>query len=237
MEIYVVKVSDIREDRLNELCLLVDEEKKDKIKKFVNKKDKIRSLVAEILIRTIIIENLKINNKYIKFNKNKQGKPYLKNHLNFNFNISHSGEYVLCGIDNKDIGVDVEEIKNINIIEIAQNYFTTKEFEYIVSCDVEFQLNRFYEIWTLKESYIKCYGQGLSIPLTSFSIEVDQCKNIKVVRNNEYEEHAFKLFDIVQGYKIAVCSLNKEISNGIVMLNQNNLIDKYIKFNLEQMKG
>lgn len=231
MKIYVVKVSDIREDKSNELCLLVDAEKKDKIKKFINKKDKIRSLIAEILIRTIIVENLKINNKYIKFNKNKHGKPYLENYPNFNFNISHSGEYVLCGIDDKDIGVDVEEIKNIDIIEIAQNYFTTKEFEYIINCDVEFQLNRFYEIWTLKESYIKCCGQGLSIPLASFSVEVDKYKNIKVVRNNEYEEHTFKLFDIDLDHKLAVCSLNKKIPNNIMMLDQDDLINKYIKFN------
>lgn len=230
MKIYAVKVSDIKEDKLNELCLLVDEEKKNKIKKFINKKDKIRSLIAEILIRTIIIENLKINNKYIKFNKKKHGKPYLENYSNFNFNISHSGEYVLCGIDDKDIGVDVEEIKNINIIEIAQNYFTTKEFEYIINCDVEFQLNRFYEMWTLKESYIKCSGQGLSIPLASFSVEVDKYKNIKVVRNNEYEEHTFKLFDIDLDYKLAVCSLNGKIPNNIMMLDQDELINKYIKF-------
>lgn len=233
MKIYEVKVSDIREDRLNELCLLIDAEKKYKINKFINIKDKIRSLIGEILIKTIIVENLNIDNKYIKINKNQYGKPYLKEYPNFNFNISHSGDCVLCGIDDKPIGVDVEEMKLIECEEIAKNYFTTKEFEYIVNCDLKLHLNRFYEIWTLKECYIKCCGQGLSIPLSSFSIEVDQCKNIKVVRNNEYQEYAFKLFDIGQGYKIAVCSLNKEISNNIIALDQNSLIDKYIKFNLK----
>lgn len=38
-------------------------------------------------------------------------------------------------------------------------------------------MDRFYEIWTLKESYIKCRGQRLSIPLTSFFVEVDKYKN------------------------------------------------------------
>ncbi|EQB86584.1 hypothetical protein M918_13340 [Clostridium sp. BL8] len=203
-----------------------------KIKKFINKKDKIRTLIGEILIRTIIVENLKINNRYIRFNKNQYGKPYLKEYPSFNFNISHSGEYVLCAVDDKPIGIDVEEVKPIECEEIAKNFFETKEFEYIINQDLKFQLDRFYEIWTLKESYIKCCGQGLSIPLKSFSIEVNQYENIKVIGNNEYKEHTFKLFDIELGYKVAVCSLNKEISKNIIRLDQNCLISKYIGSNL-----
>ncbi len=80
MEIYIVKVSDIGEEKLNKLCLLIDLEKKYKIKKFINKKDKIRTIIGEILIRTIIVQKLKISNKYIEFNKNQYGKPYLKDH-------------------------------------------------------------------------------------------------------------------------------------------------------------
>lgn len=162
MEIYAVKIYNISEEKLKELCLLIDSEKKYKVEKFVNKKDKIRTVIGEILIRTIIVENLKISNKYIRFNKNQYGKPYLKEYTNFNFNISHSGDYVVCAIDDKPIGIDVEEVKHIDYEEIAKNFFTTNEFEYIVNRDLKFKLNRFYEIWTLKESYIKCCGKGLS---------------------------------------------------------------------------
>lgn len=162
MEIYAVKIYNISEEKLKELCLLIDSEKKYKVEKFVNKKDKIRTVIGEILIRTIIVENLKISNKYIRFNKNQYGKPYLKEYTNFNFNISHSGDYVVCAIDDKPIGIDVEEVKHIDYEEIAKNFFTTKEFEYIVNRHLKFKLNRFYEIWTLKESYIKCCGKGVS---------------------------------------------------------------------------
>ncbi len=233
MEMCAVEILDISNEKLNELCLLIDSEKRCKVEKFLNKKDKIRTLIGEILIRIIIMENLNISNKNIRFNKNQYGKPYLKDYPNFNFNISHSGEYVLCAIDDKPIGVDVEEVKPIACEEIAKSFFTAKEFNYIVNQDLKFQLDRFYEIWTLKESYIKCCGQGLSIPLKSFSIEVDQHENIKVISNNEYKEHTFKLFDIDLGYKVAICSLSKEISNNIIRLDQNCLISKYIRFNLK----
>lgn len=232
MDIYVVKISEISEEILNYLYILIDSEKKNIIKKYFNKRDKIRTLIGEILIRTIIIQELKINNNNIKFSRNQYGKPYLENYPEFNFNISHSGEYVLCVWDNKFIGIDIEEIKPIECDKIAKNFFTKKEIAYILNQDVEIQLNKFYEIWTLKESYIKCCGQGMSIPLNSFSIEVDQYKHIKVFSNNEYGEHTFKLLDVDLGYKASICSLNKEISNNITRLEQNTLIDKYISFNL-----
>ncbi|SFB07915.1 4'-phosphopantetheinyl transferase family protein [Clostridium frigidicarnis] len=231
MKIYAVRILDISEEKLNKLCLLIDLEKKCKIEKFINKKDKVRALIGEILIRVIIVQELGIKN--ITFEKNKYGKPYLKEYPKFNFNISHSGEFVVGAIDDKPIGIDVEEVKYIEYEEIAKSFFTISEFNYIIKNDSDICLSKFYEIWTLKESYIKCCGQGLSIPLKSFSIEVEKDENIKVVSNNEYKEHTFKLFDIELGYKIAVCSLNKEISNNIIRLEQNSLINKYIRFNLE----
>jgi len=137
MVIYAVKISDISEDKLKELCLLIDSEKKYKIEKFVNKNHK---------IGTIIVEKLKMDNKYIRFNKNQYGKPCLEEYPDFHFNISHSRDYVLCAVDDKPIGIDVEEVKHIDYEEIAKNFFTAKEFEYIINQDLKMQLDRFCEM-------------------------------------------------------------------------------------------
>ncbi|WP_241401874.1 4'-phosphopantetheinyl transferase superfamily protein [Clostridium beijerinckii] len=56
-----------------------------------------------------------------------------------------------------------------------------------IAQDLKFQLDMFYEIWTLKESFIKCCGQGLSRSLKLLSIEIDKFKNIKVISNSEYK--------------------------------------------------
>ena len=60
MKIYAVKISDINEEKLDKLCLSIDSEKRHRIERFINKKDKIRTLIGEILIRSIIIEELNI---------------------------------------------------------------------------------------------------------------------------------------------------------------------------------
>lgn len=229
MEIYAMKISDISEKRLNKLNSLIDLEKKYKIEKFINKKDRIRTLMGEIIIRTVIIERLNIDNTYIKFSKNKYGKPCLSEWQNFNFNISHSGDCVVCAIDNKSIGIDVEEIRQFeNYKKIAKNFFASNELDYIFKQDLKSNIERFYEIWTLKESYIKCCGLGLSIPLNSFTIEVHKNKGINVIRENKHTGYNLKLFDIDWGYKVAICSLNKNIPNKIKILDQDSLIDKYI---------
>ena len=167
-----------------------------------------------------------IDNNQIKFIKNQYGKPYLQGYTDFKFNISHSGDFVVCAVDDKSIGVDIEEVKNIEYKEISRNCFTENEFNYINQENSNIQLNRFYKIWTLKESYIKYCGQGLSMPLESFSIDIDK-ENIKVIVNEEYKEHTFKLFSIESNYKMAVCSLNKGISDNIIYINQESLINNY----------
>lgn len=229
MEIYFTKISNIDKKKLNNLCLLISDENKYKIQKFINEKDKMRTLIGEILIRTIIIEHLGVSNKNIEFKKNLYGKPYVEDYPNIHFNISHSGEYVLCAFDNKPIGVDIEEIKDIEFEDIIKSFFAEQEIYYIINGEKNTQINRFYDIWTLKESYIKCLGQGLSIPLKSFVIEVDKLKNIGNITNNDGDEYRFKIYDIVNGYKVAACLSNENIDEKVMMFEQDYIINKYLK--------
>lgn len=142
---------------------------------------------------------------------------------------------MLCATDNRPIEVDIEEIKYIEYEEIIKNFFTERECGYILENNLDIQLSKFYEIWTLKERYIKCCEQGLTIPLSSFSIDIDKSKNIRVLIDNKYNEYIFMRFEIESNYKIAVCSLNKEISSNIINIDQNNLINNYLDLLLDRL--
>lgn len=225
MKIYVAKLVDIDEEKVEWLLSFVHSEKRERMKNFINKKDKMRSIVGELLIGYGMEEELKSEIQNVRFEKNKYGKPYLKDYPEFQFNISHSGNFVVCAIDNEIIGIDIEENKPIEYVELARKFFTGIECDYIMKEDLNKQLSRFYQIWTLKESYIKCCGQGLSLPLTSFSIYIDQSENIKTIINNEIKNYQFKSFDIEQGYKMAVCSLKNEISTKLNWIDTTKLIN------------
>ena len=101
------------------------------------------------------------------------GKPYFVNRPGKYFNISHSYERVMCAIGDIPVGCDVQKIttKSERGIKIARRFFTKEEFDKLMSAQNESERNAlFFEMWTLKESYIKCVGGGLSIPLDSFSV-------------------------------------------------------------------
>lgn len=227
MEIYAVKIIDINSEQLDELSLLIDSRKRHRIKKYVKKKNKLQTLMGEILLRSIIIQKLKINNKDIVFSNNYYGKPYLKNYPNVFFNLSHSGEFVVCAFDEHPVGIDIEKIKEIEYKDLAENFFTKREYDYIMKNDSDQQLNKFYDIWTLKESYIKCCGRGLSLSLKSFSIEISELKEINVIMGCSYTNHKLQIVDLEFGYRMAICTLNKKDFPYIKTVNQSELIDTY----------
>ena len=55
-------------------------------------------------------------------------------------------------------------------MDIAKRYFHITEFNALLDCDPSVRLSRFFDLWTLKESYIKAVGKGLHLPLDSFAL-------------------------------------------------------------------
>jgi 4'-phosphopantetheinyl transferase len=97
------------------------------------------------------------------------GRPWLQNCRDFN--ISHSGQRVVCAIaDTGGIGIDLEEIKHLHI-EDFKDQFTPGEWNDITSAP--HPLYTFYHFWTAKESIIKADGRGLHLPLAGISIQPD----------------------------------------------------------------
>lgn len=89
------------------------------------------------------------------------------------FNIAHTDAMVLfasCPAGN--IGVDVERISRRTDVALAERYFAKPEVEYVMDqADADAKLRAFLRVWTLKESFIKAIGTGLSMPLADFAFE------------------------------------------------------------------
>jgi phosphopantetheinyl transferase len=93
------------------------------------------------------------------------GKPYLKNQ-SINFNISHSGDYVVLATANREIGVDIEKIA-VYPDKVAIRCFTLPEREWM---EQEGENEAFYRLWTAKESVMKASGLGFSLAPEIFSV-------------------------------------------------------------------
>jgi 4'-phosphopantetheinyl transferase len=98
-----------------------------------------------------------------EINYTKRARPFIPN-ADFDFNISHSGNTVVCCIaSGMNVGIDIEEIKPIAISDFTDQ-FSSLEMENITKS--KHRLQKFYSYWTKKEAVMKAEGFGLGfIPL------------------------------------------------------------------------
>lgn len=217
LEIYILKINKkIDTSLINKVLHYLSFEKQKKIKKFRSYDDARRSITAELLVRSLVMEKLKITNDEIAFGENAYQKPYLKSTSKFEYNVSHSGEWVVCAIDCHPVGIDVEQIMPINF-DIAKNYFTSEEYGNLIQCEASEKLTYFYKLWTLKESYIKAIGKGLSISLDSFSFHMDVGDQTIMVKEGIYPLYYLTTFPLEPDYVLSVCAARNYFSKPIII--------------------
>jgi len=108
------------------------------------------------------------------------------------FSLSHSGNYAVCAISDKPVGVDIE-IPRSGSLRIAERFFAPDELTHIKNAaDPD---DEFCRVWTMKESYIKALGLTLS-SLDSFSV-------LKAV-GCAFFNHRFN------AYNISVCTVGED---------------------------
>eukprot|EP01111_Echinosteliopsis_oligospora_P013721 TRINITY_DN4994_c2_g1_i2.p1 TRINITY_DN4994_c2_g1~~TRINITY_DN4994_c2_g1_i2.p1 ORF type:complete len:457 (-),score=110.69 TRINITY_DN4994_c2_g1_i2:64-1434(-) len=142
------------------------------------------SLIGRLMIRSVVNYCLGIPFNQIQLSRTSEKKPYLVNlpdGSNFNFNVSHAGDWVVLGAENDDIiGVDVMDVK-IPGRQSAQEFFHTMremftgaEWRVIKEPSSEKdQVAQFFRIWCLKEAYIKAVGVGLGFDLKRAQFHMD----------------------------------------------------------------
>lgn len=142
-----------------------------KIDSFRFSDDKQRSLIGDLIVQIFYAKELNLKPFEIEFDHNEHGKPYLKDYPKAHFNISHSGNYVVVAFSDCAVGIDIEKNKG-NRLKVAKRFFTKEEIDDLYAfSEVEKQIDYFYQLWTLKESYVKAIGKGISMSLSSFSLK------------------------------------------------------------------
>ncbi|MCC7563885.1 MAG: 4'-phosphopantetheinyl transferase superfamily protein [Methanobacterium sp.] len=223
MLVYYMDVSQLD---INQMEHFVSVERLEKTGRYIFQKDKKLSIGAELLLRYALIQ-LNIFNPV--FGHDNYGKPFLMNHSHVYFNLSHSEEYVACAVSDSPVGVDIEQVHNIDL-NIAQNYFFGSEYHHIQNS--AHKQRTFFELWVLKESYMKMTGLGFRLPLDEFFIDIqnslrDNSARIRVHSRDEKTdrlEHTgnqpeFGVWSVVgDKYILAVCSESRIIQPDLINL-------------------
>ncbi len=118
------------------------------------------------------------------------------------FSLSHSEQYVCCAVAGQEIGVDIQRMRPLKNMRIAERFFSRRERELLESCQSEGERQElFYRIWVRKEAYAKLTGAGIAAVIGRES----DCR----------ESVRWQEFDRPRGYRMAVCLFGREGAEGI----------------------
>lgn len=137
----------------------MDSNRRDKVLRCKNEVDKQRSLLAGILLQ-FGLENDRFAKQVF-------------------YSISHSGNYVMCVLANRRVGIDIEnkfrsvfsEAKQEQLSKIAKKCLTMGEEIRFETCDEDKKVDLMMHYWTRKESYSKAIGKGLGIDFSTIDTE------------------------------------------------------------------
>ncbi|MBI3561317.1 MAG: 4'-phosphopantetheinyl transferase superfamily protein [Gammaproteobacteria bacterium] len=155
--------------------------------------DRHRFLVTRALVRDVLSRYEAISPQDWRFEQNAYGRPTIANDnvisKLISFNISHSDGLIILSITrDRALGVDTENLTRSAPMQIANSYFSPREIAALHRLPAALLSQRFFELWTLKESYIKARGMGLTIPLDQFSFNLDVDQQIRIEFETAFDD-------------------------------------------------
>lgn len=176
--------------------------RREAVLKFKNKKAAYVSMTAGLLLQEVVKDVLGLLAEEIVIGKNEHGKPFIQGHEEFKYNISHSGNMVMLAYSKQEVGADIEELRNKDI-KVAKRCFNKSEYDYVLGKgqdDNDAVTERFFRVWTMKEAYLKYSGKGISVPLDSFLLDMENL----CVEGEPYKFYTKRL----DNYTMAICAMD-----------------------------
>ena len=200
---------------------LMPESRRQKADRFKNEPDRHRCITAYALlafgIRDIAKDTgIELSDSIkdpLPVEAGEDGKPFIAS-LPFMFNISHSGDRVIVAFSPREVGCDVEK-KSRSALRIAKQFFAKEEYEHLLSIEDEAAIqNEFTGLWTLKESVVKCCGEGIRHPLNDFCLVDDKGNRKRKIRLKDRDSvYHVREYESENGYHYGVCSLSEDMED------------------------
>jgi 4'-phosphopantetheinyl transferase len=189
-------------------------EERERHARFRFERDRDIYLVAHALLRRMLGRVTGILAESLEFAAGEHGRPEISgpdSARGYRFNLSHTHGLVACGVSRgTDIGVDVEHCeRRVELMGVAKHVFSETEVAGLAALSGGAQRARFFDLWTLKEAYIKAIGKGLSAPLRAITFDPTQPDPVPVRFGPEVEDdHArwcLRRFVVGREHRLALC--------------------------------
>jgi 4'-phosphopantetheinyl transferase len=148
-----------------------------RVNRFHFEKDRAQFVCCRSALRKLLGEYLGISPEKVRFKYLASGKPQLErdqNPLDLQFNVAHSGDVALLAFGaGHRLGVDVEKIRgDVDTQALAERFFSLREREELRALPGPMRVSGFFTCWARKEAFLKATGDGLSFPLSKFSVSI-----------------------------------------------------------------
>ena len=209
---YIMDVRQLEsESAFDKALQAVSPYRRQKIALLKHKKDKNRSLGAALSLNAAV-KAYGLEERSMEYDLEKQGKPVFRYYPEIHFSLSHSGDFAICSIGDVESGSDIEWVRS-GKTRLAERFFAEEELAWIRKADsTKEQEDRMFRIWTMKESFLKVTGFGMSLPLKEFAVVVEDADTIFLHHHVNEKSYYMKEYTMPERsaedtrYKISVCS-------------------------------
>ena len=216
---YIINIRQLEEETVFQAVLpSVSSYRRQKIAALRNGKDRCRILGASLALNAAL-QLYGLNEGAMEFDLGDQGKPVLRDHPDLHFSLSHAGDYAICSMGAQEIGNDIERVRP-GKLRVADRFFAEEEKAWLYRADLpEEQESRMFRLWTIKESFLKVTGFGMSLPLRDFTVYMEDDGAVRLhhmLNDNIYyiKEYALPaVFRETTDYKISVCSMDSDLAS------------------------
>lgn len=162
---------------------LLSTDERERADRFVFARDKRRFVVCRAALRSALGEHTGADPREIAFEYSSYGKPRLAGSRDLSFNLSHSGDLAVIALAaGPELGVDVEARRSVDdCMRLAELVFSPLERARLAALPLAIRDDAFLVCWTRKEAFAKACGDGLSHPLSRFTVAFGPDTHARVV--------------------------------------------------------
>ena len=128
------------------------------------------------------------------------GKPYLREYPQIQFNISHCMGLAVLAVGDCSVGIDVEYVRPYRE-PLLKRVLSETELRQMKAAGEAGREELFFRFWTLKESYVKAVGCGITVPLQDISFQIGKNGEIACEKTG----WSYRQWKLAEKYIVSAC--------------------------------
>jgi 4'-phosphopantetheinyl transferase len=154
--------------------------------------------------------------EHYNLGKGVHGKPFVEIHTDIKINLSHCNGLVVCAVGKNTIGADCERIRNVRNGVVRRAFTESEALEIENSANADLTFTR---LWTLKESFVKAIGIGVSYPMKNAAFSISDNNTIYTNITGAF----FRQWVIQDKYIISLCAAAPECETSLIFVSEKTL--------------